>query len=103
MSQLHHVTDGDDGGVAPVPYSLTVVCGDPNTSGKHIVLKVPSVAALHQFQKVSAAAKTSDPAKFALKLLSVFFSDEELSVSINGTYAEGRRLLDQNVLLGIKC
>lgn len=71
---------------------LIVICGDPKASGKHIALKVQSVAALNQFEQISAT--------FALKLLSVCFSDEETSVS-NATYTAGRRLLDQNTLLGI--
>ena len=88
--------------VVPTNNPLDVVCGDPSTSGKHIVLQVPSLAALNQFEQITATAHTSDPAKFALKLLSVFFSDEELAES-NCTFAEGRRMLDQNILLGIKC
>ena len=81
---------------------LEVVCGDPKSSGQHLVLKVPSVAALNQFEQLSSTANTTDAPKFALRLLSVFFSDQELGES-NCTYAEGRKLLDQNILLGIKC
>ena len=80
---------------------LAVVCGNPHSKGASQVLKVPSQAALSQFQQLTAGVAV-DPAKFALKLLSIFYSDEELSES-NCTFVEGRKLIDKNVLLGIKC
>ena len=80
---------------------LTVCCGQVGASGKHVYLRVPTEAALMEFQQVSLCPP-NDPAKFALKLLSVFFTDELLSTS-NCTKAEGRSLLDQEILLGIKC
>lgn len=82
---------------------LEVICDDPTAAGKHLIilLRVPSPAALSQFQNITSSTANT-PAKFALKLLSVFFGDEELGNS-NCTFAEGWRLLDQNVLLGIKC
>ena len=42
-----------------------------------------------------------DPAKFALRLLSIFFSPEQLARS-NCTKADGRDLLDPTILLAIK-
>ena len=48
---------------------LDVICGDP--TGQH---KVPSEAALNQFTQLSSlSAPACDPAKFALRLLSVLF------------------------------
>ena len=80
---------------------LDVICGDPQ--GQHKILKVPSEAALNQVMQLSSlSAPASDPSKFALRLLSVFFSEEELAEG-NCTYAEGRKLLDQDILNGIKC
>ena len=64
---------------------LEVVCGDPRSSGQHLVLKVPSVAALNQFQQLSSTAITTDAPKFALRRLSVFFSDQELVDSRNSS------------------
>ena len=70
---------------------LEVICGNPKQ--EHIVLKVPSQAALLQFSRLTAVS-AFDPAKFALKLLSTFYSDEELGES-NCTYVEGRKLFLQ--------
>ena len=84
-----------------IPTTNDPNCGDPG--GQHKILKVPSEAALNQFKQLSSlSAPACDPAKFALRLLSVFFSDADLAES-NCTYAEGRKLLDQNILNGIKC
>ena len=66
-----------------------------------MLVKLPTSAALAEFKQIDACPP-KDPAKFALKLLSVFFSEEELGRS-NCTKADGRDLLDQEVLLGIKC
>ena len=56
--------------------------------------------ALAEFQSISAAPP-NDQAKFALKLLGIFFTQEQLAVS-NYTKAEGRQLLDPTVLQAIK-
>ena len=68
--------------------------------GHHINLRLLSEAAVAEFRCVESCLP-SEPEKFALKLLSVFFSDEVFGKSIC-TKAEGRQLLDQNILLGIK-
>ena len=78
---------------------LEVCCGDPKKSS-YVWISVPSEAALLQFHEL-AAFPPQEAAKYALKLLSVFFSDEELAQS-NCTHAEGRNLLDRNTLLAIK-
>ncbi len=75
-------------------------CGEPGVKGRSVVVELPSEAALAQFIQINCPPK--DPAKFALKLLSVFFTDEELSQS-NCTKAEGRDLLNQEILVAIKC
>ena len=80
---------------------LAVVCGDPHSKEANVVLKVKTRAILTQFQQLTAAT-AMDPGEFALKLLSIFYSDEELSES-NCTFVEGRKLNDRNVLMGIKC
>ena len=53
---------------------LAVVCGDPHSKEGNVVLKVPSKAALIQFKQLTASTAV-DPGKFALKLLSLFYSD----------------------------
>ena len=78
---------------------LDVCCGDPRKATSMYV-KVPSEAALCQFREL-AAFPPKDPAKYALKLLSVFFTDDDLAES-NCTRAEGRKLLDQNIIVAIK-
>lgn len=80
---------------------LMVCCGQPRLAGKHVYLKLPTEAAVAEFRQLEGCPP-KEPGKFALKLLSIFFCDEELSES-NCTKAEGRKLLDQNILLGIKC
>ena len=81
--------------------SLQVCCGNRQAAGQHITITMPSLAALTAFKSINAAPPT-DPSKFALRLLTIFFSMEELAAS-NCTRAEGRNLLDSNVLLAIKC
>lgn len=76
-------------------------CGDRKVSGRHAVVTLPSTAALAEFQAI-CAAPPNDPAKFALRLLGIFFTQEQLAVS-NCTKAEGRQLLDPTILLAIKC
>lgn len=78
-----------------------VCCGNSAEKGKHIYLTLPSEAAVMGFQQLESCPP-KDPGKFAIKLLTLFYGDEELSQS-NCTRAEGRKLLDQEVLLGIKC
>lgn len=80
--------------------SLRVSCGNRQAEGRHIHVNVPSLAALSAFQSINAAPPI-DPAKFALRMLNIFFSLEELAGS-NCTKAEGRNLLDPNILLAIK-
>ena len=76
-------------------------CGQPEVDGKHVYLTLHSEMAVSEFQQISFCPP-SEPAKFALRLLSVFFSDDVLAES-NCTKAEGRKLLDQQILLGIRC
>ena len=76
------------------------MCGKPKTR-QSIVLQLPSKAAVALFYQINGCLPT-DPGKFALKLLTAFFSEEQLARS-NCTKVEGRELLDQQVLLGIKC
>ena len=70
--------------------------------GKYVMVELPSEheAALSQFHQVDSC-HLKDPAKFALQLLSVFFSDEEFGRS-NCTKAEGRETLNLQVLTAIK-
>ena len=75
---------------------LEVLCGNPNSKANQIVLKVSSEAAKALYVQISNCPP-KDPAEFALRLLSVFFTDKELAQS------KGRKLLDQNIVLGIKC
>ena len=82
------------------PSPLQVCCGDRKVPGRHAVVPLPSPAALAEFQSVNSAPPC-DPAKFALRLLGIFFTTEQLSVS-NCTKAEGRELLDPKILQAIK-
>jgi hypothetical protein len=79
---------------------LGITVRGSRSKGKFIVVDLPSEAAVTKFKHVNACP-VGDPGKFALKLLSVFFSPEELRRS-NCTPAEGRDLLDPDSLLGIK-
>ena len=49
-------------------------------SSRAVIVTVPSEAALAQFTKLNAVPP-KDPAKYVLRLLSVFFTDEELAES----------------------
>ena len=80
--------------------STEIVCGNPK-SKHHLVLSLPSEAAVALFHSVNCCPPP-DAGTFAKKLLDVFFSEEELARSCC-TKATGRELLDQTVLLGIKC
>ena len=64
-------------------------------------MKLPSEAAVRLFHQVDSSP-LGDPAKFTLKLLSVFVSDDVLARS-NCTRVEGRELVDPTKLLAIKC
>jgi hypothetical protein len=77
-----------------------VSLGDRN--GQHVLVKVPSEAALNEFQQITACGPSWEPSKSAKSLMAIFWSDEELAESCC-TYAKGRKLLDQRILLGIKC
>ncbi len=79
--------------------SSSVCLGDPSNKG--IKLPVPLAAATEQLTQLKHSLP-NDAEKYALKLLFIFFKDEELAES-NCTLAEGRRLLDQDVLKGIQC
>ena len=79
---------------------LQVLCGDGQAHGRHVMVTLPSTAALAAYRSINAAPP-ANPAKFALKLLRVFFTLEQLSVS-NCTMAEGRELLDPLKLEAIK-
>lgn len=80
---------------------LEVVCGNPTSKDNQVLVKLPSEAAKALYAQINNCPP-KDPAKFALRLLSVFFSDDELAES-NCTEAKGRTLLDQSILWGIKC
>ena len=80
---------------------LTVCCGQVGVPNKHIYVQVPTEAALAEFELITNCPP-KDPAKFTLKLLGIFFTEHVLSIS-NCTKAEGRLILDQNILLGMKC
>lgn len=79
---------------------LQVCYGNSKQRDRHSIVNVPSIAALADFNSVNSAPP-SDPAKFALRLLGIFFSYEELAKS-NCTKADGRDLLDPEIILAIK-
>ena len=81
-------------------HSTEVICGYPK-SRQHVVLPLPSEAAIALFHSVNCCLPP-DARTFAKTLLDVFFSEEELARSCC-TKAVGRELLDQTVLRGIKC
>ena len=62
---------------------LSNVCGDPFMPDKHIVLQAPSLAALSQFQQITATADSYHPAKFALKLLSILLATTNCRVQLH--------------------
>ena len=80
--------------------SIEIVCGNPK-SKQHLVLSLPSEAAVALFHSVNCCPPPY-AGTFAKKLLDVFFSEEELARTCC-TKATGRELLNQTVLLGIKC
>ena len=88
--------------ISPVPCldPLEVCLGD--RKGQHVLAKVPSEAALNEFQQITACGPSWEPSKSAKSLMAIFWSDEELAESCC-TYAKGRKLLNQRILLGIKC
>ena len=69
--------------------------------GHYCIVSLPSRAALAEYNSVNSAPP-SDASKFALRLLGVFFTVEELARS-NCTKADGRELLDPEILQAIKC
>jgi hypothetical protein len=79
---------------------LQVCCGRAGVKGKFTIVSLPSEAALAEYNAL-LSTPPADAAKFALKLLSIFFTSEELGRS-NCTKAEGRDLLDQQILQAIK-
>ena len=79
--------------------SFEVCCGNPETSSC-IYINVPSAVALTRFRELEALPP-KEPTKYALRLLSIFFGEEELARS-NCTKAEGRNLLDRTTLDAIK-
>ena len=85
--------------IPPFDLGLQVCCGTTGVKAKHIA-DLPSEAALKEYNALNACPP-KEAGKFTLKLLGIFFSPEELSHS-NCTKAEGRDLLDPNVILGIK-
>ena len=79
--------------------SFEVCCGDPETPN-YINIDVPSALALSRFKELEAFPP-KEPTRYALRLLAIFFSDEELAKS-NCTKAEGRNLLDRRTLDAIR-
>ena len=94
--------------ILPVLYYYTtgpleVCCGDPKRSSS-VIVTVPSDDDLAQFTELNAVPPkdpAKDPAKYALRLLSVFFTDEELAES-NCMRAEERKLLNQAKISAIR-
>ena len=74
-----------------------VTFGKPSLHCKVTLLTEKAVAEFWQLNNCPPA----DPGKFALRLLSLCFTNEELAES-NCTPAEGRRLLNQEILTAIK-
>ena len=79
---------------------LQVFCGNRDVKGRFSTVTLPSEAALAEFNAINTAPP-SDAAKFALRLLGVFFTTDELARS-NCTKAEGRKLLNPKILQAIK-
>lgn len=100
ITSLQYTHNHNDNYYHYCTHSTEVVCGNPK-SRQHIVLPLPSEAAVALFHSVNCCLPT-DAGTFAKKLLDVFFSEEELARSCC-TKAVGRELLDQTVLRGIKC
>ena len=80
------------------PGPLQVCCGQAGVKGRYKIVNVPSGAALAEYKHV-INCPPKDAAKFALRLFSVFFTEEQLAQSCC-TKAEGR---DLEILQGIKC
>ena len=87
-------------GICIIYPGLQVCCGESKAPERHVMVSLPSTAALAEYKSINTAPPY-DPAKFALRLLGVFFTLEQLSTS-NCTKAEGRELLDPNILQAIK-
>ena len=67
----------------------------------HCKVTLPTEKSVAEFWQLNNCP-TADPGKFALCLLSLCFTNEELAES-NCTPAEGRCLLNQETLTAIKC
>ncbi len=74
--------------------------GNPHNKAQMVWMTFQSEEQLQQFRNVNTT-RPKDAAKYALRLLTLFFSEEELAES-NCTPAEGRKLLDQKTLSAIK-
>ena len=79
---------------------LQVCCGEAGVKGRYSVVELSSEAAVARFKQVNACPP-KDAAKFALKLMPVFFTNEELA-KLNCTVTQGRDLLNQEYLEAIK-
>ena len=79
---------------------LQACCGKAGVKDKFTIVSLPSEAALAEYNAL-ISTPPSDAAKFALKLLSILFTCEELERS-TCTKAEGRDLRDQHKLQAIK-
>lgn len=79
---------------------LQVCCGEAGVKGRYSVVELSSEAAVARFKQLNSFPP-KDAAKFALRLMPVFFTNEELARS-NCTLAQGRDLLNQEYLEAIK-
>ena len=79
---------------------LQICGGQAGVPGKYEIVTMPSETALVEYKQINVCPP-SDPAKFALKFLSVFFTTKQLARS-NCTKAGRRELLDQDILQAIK-
>ena len=78
-------------------FIVLCVLGDPSVKERCVVIDGFSQLAVKAKENAS-----TDACQLALKLMDVFFTKEELSVG-NCTEAEGRELLRQDVIDGIRC
>ena len=75
-------------------------CGQAGVKGHYSVVELPSEAAVAHLRQINACPP-GDAAKYALRLMPVFFTSEELGSS-NCTVTQGRDLLNQEYLEAIK-
>ena len=78
---------------------LEICLGDPDKSSC-VYVNLPSQAASAQFKEVEGILPNT-PSLYALRLFSIFFSEREQALSCY-TKAKGRKLLDQDILKGMK-